>query len=656
MISVTERDNNHAPIARLFLQRLGLMAGQPGSREENSPSAQPVPDKFIPLFGFLCRRSIGGLIQENLEACMHGQNQSSIGIHDLFKRLENWRTSGGEERRYAIFQSTNLFIEASRQALNIERTESNFSPEMLDSVWEVFKRWTEEDTERRCEYLLKRTRELISEYKPARISGREGAQPVIVAPATVDKHRATDSLMLPPTLKGSPASSVAKGYLPQPIASVIATTTGVAVDQSLASVTLPASELSAQRQDEPPLEEFDTSALWKYQPLPDEPDRHEEYCKYTLKNSSGYRVFGGRVRGRKHKHEGTNCDDWFEIDAINGWTIMAVSDGAGSCKFSRVGAKVACQGAIESLRKSLMNLLLPSLTQNDLQRTEGRIFKSEELETVQESLHRAMRDAREAMDKAVLERLEDLAYEKILGHPINVKDLSATLLIAVYTSIKLGERVLDLVMTCQVGDGMITAISQGINLQLLAQPDSGVYSGETEFLTSPRKLKDSSLRLNTHIFIGALRTLMLMTDGVSDDYFPDDPGMKLLYADLCLNGILPLPEIKEDKLDEALKARGKVKDVLDFEERPLLCTRLLGEDKAEQVLVRSIRPMAKMAGLEPEDVTNTPELLAAFGAGAPMLSGCATAPEEDRLLIWLDSYAIRGSFDDRTMVILFKES
>lgn len=80
-----------------------------------------------------------------------------------------------------------------------------------------------------------------------------------------------------------------------------------------------------------PPQAVDTSALWQYLPLPDGLDRHEEYAAASLEAVSEQLVFGARVRGRKHKHEGTNCDDWFEFDTVGDWTLMAVSDGAGSC-------------------------------------------------------------------------------------------------------------------------------------------------------------------------------------------------------------------------------------------------------------------------------------------------------------------------------------
>src|SRR5262249_28969779 len=53
---------------------------------------------------------------------------------------------------------------------------------------------------------------------------------------------------------------------------------------------------------------------WKYLPPPaGEPDAHEESAARLATSPEGWPLLGARVRGKKHKHEGTHCDDWFEF-------------------------------------------------------------------------------------------------------------------------------------------------------------------------------------------------------------------------------------------------------------------------------------------------------------------------------------------------------
>src|SRR5262249_14806159 len=93
---------------------------------------------------------------------------------------------------------------------------------------------------------------------------------------------------------------------------------------------------------------------WKYIPVPDnEPEKHDEYATLSSTNDVDHtRLIAARVRGKKHKHEGTNCDDWFEVRTNKHWSLIAVADGAGSRKFSRVGAKASCQAAVECMTES----------------------------------------------------------------------------------------------------------------------------------------------------------------------------------------------------------------------------------------------------------------------------------------------------------------
>ena len=89
-----------------------------------------------------------------------------------------------------------------------------------------------------------------------------------------------------------------------------------------------------------------TANMWKYLPVPEnQPEPFPEYKTINL-TLPEFNIIGSRVRGKKHKHEGTNCDDWFEVANYGKIACIAVSDGAGSKKFSRIGAKISCMSAV----------------------------------------------------------------------------------------------------------------------------------------------------------------------------------------------------------------------------------------------------------------------------------------------------------------------
>ena len=56
-----------------------------------------------------------------------------------------------------------------------------------------------------------------------------------------------------------------------------------------------------------------TASMWKYLPVPeDQPEPYPETIQGTV-DFPGSRIIAARVRGKMHKHEGTNCDDWYEL-------------------------------------------------------------------------------------------------------------------------------------------------------------------------------------------------------------------------------------------------------------------------------------------------------------------------------------------------------
>ncbi|MEQ9480837.1 PP2C family serine/threonine-protein phosphatase [Coleofasciculus sp. F4-SAH-05] len=410
-----------------------------------------------------------------------------------------------------------------------------------------------------------------------------------------------------------------------------------------------------------------TRPPWNYRPVPDdEPDQHDEFYCTSSQSPEGLKLIGARVRGKMHKHQGTNCDDWFEFNITDGWTIIAVSDGAGSKKFSRIGAKVSCKAAVEHLSNYLKNhqIIERKTTQAlaaDLERNATSwAFAGDDIEFVQTSLHDAMQTAYNAVIKKADECRELTRYYKALDHrDVEPKDLSATLLLAVHTTVNVAGIPYSLVLTCQIGDGILAAISQEGTLKLLGKPDSGEYGGQTEFLTSANKVDKKNLVQKTFVFPGQLKALMVMTDGVADDYFPNHPRMLDLYGDLLLNQVIRVSKPDQQEITQQLKLTVLGSQAGVNEVKPMFqdkVERILPDQFPEpkQVVIRSIANYSKVLGKSVAEVVASPALLTAGILGEPMCDDDTLKPEE-RLKIWLDSYSIRGSFDDRTLVVLYRE-
>jgi len=118
-----------------------------------------------------------------------------------------------------------------------------------------------------------------------------------------------------------------------------------------------------------------------------------------------------------------------------------------------------------------------------------------------------------------------------LKRPLKEDDLSGTLLLAVCSTVNIKGVDYTYMATCSVGDGMMAAITQDGSVQLLSTPDGGEHASETYFLTSKGRLEPRNLKEKSFEAFRQLRALMVMTDGVADDYFPAQSEMLRLYAD-----------------------------------------------------------------------------------------------------------------------------
>ena len=390
-----------------------------------------------------------------------------------------------------------------------------------------------------------------------------------------------------------------------------------------------------------------TASLWKYLPIPqDRPEPYDEYIRGTV-NFKGSNIIAARVRGKKHKHEGTNCDDWFEVACLDKVTFVAVSDGAGSKVFSRIGAKVSCQAAIEYLTKefktaytdnrSLQKHVALSLQDPKCMDACGKLAG-----IVQQSVI----EAYNAVEAAYEARKDDPAYQKVLGREPEFKDFSGTLLIAVLIPVKKSTKE-HLVITCQIGDGMIAILNSkgdfAKSVKLMGKPDSGDFSGQTDFLTSEKMKNLATLQNRTMITRSVVDTVMVMSDGVADDYFPNETQMHRLYFDLIINGILDrIQDIKLSKIPaEQITLLKRLPDPVVY---PWV------NDQNVKVPIQYTSRILEKMGLRLENLWDDPTILA-WARQEVVRAGASTDPSE-RLKTWLDNYVERGSFDDRTLVIV----
>ena len=390
-----------------------------------------------------------------------------------------------------------------------------------------------------------------------------------------------------------------------------------------------------------------TASLWQYKAVPSKNIMPEPASEFLHDNHTigNFQVIAARVRGKKHKHDGSNCDDWFETENVDGIFVSAVSDGAGSKKFSRIGATTACKTAIFFLKVHIEKLLknYPTLREDLSCAMTNQAF-SEAAGLLANVVQDSIISAREAVVNAYESRRGYSHYKNVVGRELELRDFSCTLLITV--AVPLEKTADTLIIACQIGDGITAAINTAEDFDkavtLLGVPDSGKFSGETDFLTSSKFALKENLAIRTKLSRKPIDLILSMTDGVSDDYDPNELHMRRLYFDLLINRILPFPE-DIDQLNEN-ESPFNVPN-------PQSYPRLDGNENPEFVPIQYTNELCTMCDLSLKQIWENRAPLRDMARKIPLNKDRNPAM---RLQEWLDNYTIRGSFDDRTLVIYAK--
>lgn len=250
---------------------------------------------------------------------------------------------------------------------------------------------------------------------------------------------------------------------------------------------------------------------WRVVEPEDRADAVEHRCSHhDPAFAPGWSLAAASTRGRLHAHRGAWREDAYAFARRGGWMILAVSDGAGSAPLSRVGSRTACERAVEELR-----LRLP---EEGPGAADVEALKAEELPTLRARLANAGR--------AALNGIREEAAAR--GQPAEA--FAATLLLAVLCPWNGGH----LAASLQVGDGQVALLTRaagggGHECKLLGEAEHGAHSSETRFLTT-RGVEERLEHRVRFALPESLAAAALMTDGVSDDFFPEERRMVELFT------------------------------------------------------------------------------------------------------------------------------
>jgi serine/threonine protein phosphatase PrpC len=264
---------------------------------------------------------------------------------------------------------------------------------------------------------------------------------------------------------------------------------------------------------------------------------------------SRYCLVGASVRGKMHRKNKVSREDAFAVYRKDQWLAIAVSDGVGSSKYSRLGATYAvnkmCQNLLSQLEKptGIGSSMVPRfirdveprqeqlemvmreglrLTASGLKEHASGIAKSLQCQgnaanvefgapvvaIANQECGNAEGPKQEGEDTGLCKQRSDSAPEKAT---VVFDDFHCTLLATMF-NLKSGT-----VALAQVGDGLILGLAQDRSATPLVEPRMPEQMGQTYVITQDNWERYCAVRAIPKESAKAYLTIYLMTDGVADD-------------------------------------------------------------------------------------------------------------------------------------------
>jgi serine/threonine protein phosphatase PrpC len=229
-------------------------------------------------------------------------------------------------------------------------------------------------------------------------------------------------------------------------------------------------------------------------------------------------------RGRSHKNVGSFRDDDFSFKHIEatGWSVVAVSDGAGSYSLSRKGSQIACDSIIDyfdnyyDIEKSIElegKITEYSNSKNETLLKEIEILAKQNLYKATVHVHNKIKEHSEKTYKSIPELFNNPKAKSYIDY------YHSTLIFALYKKYEFGY----LILTFGVGDCPIAIVNkEETETYLLNWLDVGEFGGGTRFITQSEIFHSTENPMASRFTLKILPDfsyLFLMTDGIYDPKF-----------------------------------------------------------------------------------------------------------------------------------------
>lgn len=197
--------------------------------------------------------------------------------------------------------------------------------------------------------------------------------------------------------------------------------------------------------------------------------------------------------GTSHLKQQMPCQDYGNYKIIDRVIIGVVADGAGSAKYSDIGAKLAVNTVLATITEHDLTIITELGSSDSVSESKTKTTSAWKLGKLLGKNDRESNSAI-ALVQSPAEAKASQIFSKIVNQVIkalseqatkdnySIEDLACTLLIVIATP--------NSVAAMQIGDGFITVCCPEKKPQLLFPPDKGEYINETTFVTSTNALKD----------------------------------------------------------------------------------------------------------------------------------------------------------------------
>lgn len=191
-----------------------------------------------------------------------------------------------------------------------------------------------------------------------------------------------------------------------------------------------------------------------------------------------WKPIASSVPGASHIKYGKLCQDYSNFCTVEDVIIGAVADGAGSAKYSQIGAELSVQTTLLYLKT-----WIEEYNEKNLQ-------------------HAISKELAKEIFYGVYFKVKENLKEKAEYEKYTIHELACTLLAFIATPYWIA--------AMQIGDGFIVIRPISSNYKLLFKPDKGEYVNETNFVTS----QNAQLEMKIDVISNKIKFICASTDGL----------------------------------------------------------------------------------------------------------------------------------------------